>query len=199
MYCSKCGKKIADNSNFCKYCGCKLSGAVINNTADVTQKVQPPAQVSRPASGTSSAAKTPAGKKGWGNPVFGCIGAVAAACLVGLVVAWFAKQGQYSSVFCSVLPIASYMTYTFLNNGKETKFALILTIALCLVVPYLADRTAWAWAVMESNSVMTFFQAFAIVPEMIGNAVDQGTYVFELVLLYIMTGLGAVGAYKILA
>lgn len=198
MYCNKCGKKVADNANFCKYCGYKLPEAVKNNVADAPAQARISAPVSPSAAVSSSAPKTAARKKGWGNPILGCAGAIAASCLVGLLIAWFAKQGHFSSVFCAALPLASYMTFTFLNNGEESKFGLILSVVLCVAVPYLADRTAWAWAVMEGNSYMTFFQAFAVVPDLIGNAVDKGTYVFELVLLYIMTGLGAFGAYRII-
>ena len=40
MYCSKCGKKVKDSSQFCEYCGHSLKDKKNKNTKDIMSKVK---------------------------------------------------------------------------------------------------------------------------------------------------------------
>lgn len=201
MFCPQCGIKADEGANFCKHCGYPVGTIQMpaNRPPIQTPTAAPPvytpptpAPKPTPASAPKSAPKR---KVSADNVIMGCIGAALGAALVGFLMTVFAKWGFVSTVLGAGVAFACMTGYEILG-GDTSGTAVIVTIALCLATPYLADRAAWAMVVQEAYTHLSLWEAFKMVPEMIGTAIDTTAYWKDLIIMYVLTGVGAIGILK---
>ena len=167
MNCNRCGNPLEPMQTTCSFCG-----------ATTEQAVKEPAVVQKPE-----------------NTMGGVIGAVIGAILGAIAIVLFNQIGRVAALSGVVLAFCTLKGYELLGGRLTTK-GIIISIALMLITPYFADRACWAIAILEVYGELgiTFFDAFAVVPELIeyGDIV-MSDYIAGLLMVYVFTALGAVG------
>lgn len=169
MNCPKCGALLVENARFCGSCGYNLAAA--NET---------PAEEQKPE-----------------NVFAGFIGALIGAALGGGVIILMSRLGYVASLSGVAIAVSVLEGYD-LFGGRPPAKGLILCIALMLITPYIADRIDWAIVVSRefASDGVTFGQAFAMIPELVGNGIDSLEYTKHLLFLYGFAALGAFGTIK---
>lgn len=222
MFCPQCGIKVDDGANFCKNCAYPVGTIQMPanrppvspppTPAPPAQNPRPappaytplaptprpappaptprPAPASKPASASVSKQKVPQD-----DVLMGTIGAVLGAALVGVLMALLAKWGFISTVLGAGVAFACMTGYELLG-GETSGTAVVVTIALCLATPYLADRAAWAMVIREAYGEIGLWEAFKMVPELVGTMIDTTVYWKDLIILYVLTAAGAIGILK---
>lgn len=166
MRCPKCGELLPVNAKFCGSCG---------------ENLTPP----------ESAAQEQKPEK----VLIGTLGALLGAILGGGVVILMSRLGYVASL--SGLAIAYSVVYLYdIFAGRRPKKGLVICLFIMAITPYLADRIDWALVIMKESGVLTFGEAFALIPDLIGDAIDTGDYVKNLLLIYAFAIVGALGALK---
>ena len=166
MRCPKCGELLPVNAKFCDRCGETLTQSEI---AGPEQKPE--------------------------NVLRGILGALIGALIGGGVVILMNRWGYVASL--SGLAIAYSVVHLYdLFAGRMPKKGLVICLFVMAITPYIADRIDWALLIMKDSGVLTFGEAFALVPDLIGDAIDAGEYGKHLLLLYGFAVVGAVSALK---
>lgn len=171
MNCSKCGKHIPDNMDFCENCG-----QIVTGTAAVEAPAKPEKRE---------------------NVIAGIVGALIGALIGGGCIILLSQLGYVASLSGLVLAICTLKGYELLG-GRLTKKGIIISIIFVLATPYIADRIDWAILILKefSDYNITFADAFAAVPAMIEEgAIESGVYIKNLLMIY---GFAALGAFTTL-
>lgn len=183
MNCSKCGATITSNASFCEYCG-----------QPVTE--QPEAVQQSAPTAVETAVSAPVQKPE--NVLTGTVGALIGAAIGGASIILLSQIGFVAALSGLILAVCTLKGYELLGGRLSTK-GIIISIVLMLVTPYIADRIDWAIVVMNAYSDVgvTFGEAFAAIPALIEEeAIEMGSYLGNLAMLYLFTVLGAFGTVK---
>lgn len=183
MFCPNCGKQVGNEGNFCIYCGYNIGAD--RGTGNSSAPTDTPAPSPVKSSGRTSRSSSR-------EDVFmGCVGAVLGALVAGIAYVLMAELGYFSSAVCAAIPVLSIVGYELLG-GETSNTTVVVTILLCLITPYMAERVAWTFAVKEAMSHLTLWEAFQMVPAAAGSY-----FTGDLVLVYVFTALGGFTARKI--
>ena len=125
------------------------------------------------------------------NVVAGIVGAFAGALLGGAVVVLFGRLGYVTALSGLIAAVCSLKGYELLAKKMSVKGAIIACVAMVAMI-YLGHRTDWAIEAAKYFEV-DFFTAFRAIPYLIKEeAIELGTYIRGLVLVYVFALLGAV-------
>ena len=185
MYCKYCGKQINDTSNFCVYCGKNLRASAAPSPQNNTLPSQP---VPRPAAPAVSPTKP---QKLGENVLMGHIGAFLGAFVVGIFIVVVTRLGTISTLFGTLLPIATMYGYIHLGKGFSWK-ALPVCIALTAATPYVANRVVWALALLDADMSASILDAYTMVEEELGYAISRSAYKNSQEEMYLFTGFGVI-------
>ena len=131
------------------------------------------------------------------NVFTGIIGALLGACIGGAAIVLLNQLGYVASFSGLVLAVCTIKGYELLG-GKRSTTGIVISIALILVMPYLADRVSWALEIAEvyAEEGVTIAQAFASVHEVVELYEITADYFKDLGLLYLFTAIGAIGTLR---
>ena len=173
MNCPKCGQALGENVNFCTNCG----NAIAAKDAPVTPAPEAPAVEQKPE-----------------NVLKGTIGALIGAIIGGGVIILMSRLGYVAGLSGLALAICTLTGYEILGYRKPAK-GLWICLLLMAVTPYIADRIDWAIVLVKEYGAegITFGEAFATLPDWIGNGIETKAYIKHLVFVY---GFAIVGAFS---
>ncbi len=127
------------------------------------------------------------------NVLAGVIGALIGAALGAGAIILLSQLGYVASISGLILAVCTLKGYELLGGRLTTK-GIIISIALMLITPYLADRLDWAIVIMNAYTGVTFGEAFALIPDLIEEGIiEQGEYIKNLLMIYGFAALGAFG------
>ena len=107
MYCSKCGKEIKDNSNFCKYCGDKINiKQEIEDTAN-NEFALPENNISKSSNSTNSK-----------HTIITCILVIVIGTIIGLWVVYKNTPDQISTYYAT----SNKGNSITINNFNDSRF-----------------------------------------------------------------------------
>lgn len=124
----------------------------------------------------------------------GAIGAILGGILGGAVIVLIGQMGLISAISGVALSFCTLKGYELLG-GKLSKRGMLVSIAVMLLVPYLADRVSWALVIVEEWGWL-FGDAFLYVHEVVGELELQADYWKDLLLIYVFTALGAFSIFQ---
>lgn len=178
MNCPKCGEVLGENARVCEHCGTAVP-------AEATPVAQP------------AAPETPAAEQKPEKVLTGTIGALIGAIIGGAVVILMSRFGYVASLSGLAIAISVVEGYDLFGGRKPAK-GLWICLLIMAVTPYIADRIDWAIVLVKEYGAenMSFGEAFAEIPSMIGNGIETKDYIKNLVLLYIFAFLGAFSTLK---
>ena len=131
------------------------------------------------------------------NLALGILGALLGGILGGAAIVLFAQLERVSAVSGVVLAFCTLKGYELLGK-KLSKTGILISIAVMLIMPYLADRINWAIALVQHSMDIFGFQlqfgdAFKYVHDFVEEYGMQSDYRKDLSLIYAFTALGAIG------
>ena len=128
------------------------------------------------------------------NIFTGIIGAVIGAVIGGASIVLLNQLGYVASICGLILAVCTIKGYELLG-GKRSATGIIISIALMLITPYIADRISWALAIVRDLGY-DFATAFQNVHLVIEMAEMQADYFKDLGMVYLFTALGAFGTLR---
>ncbi len=169
MNCTKCGQELTENATICEHCGAEITMAT------------PAVELPKPE-----------------NVVTGTIGALLGAAIGGLAIILLGRLGVISAISGVILAVCALKGYELLG-GRLTKKGIAIAIVFMLVMPYVADRIDWAFAIQEQAQSeglnWTFGECFQVIPQLIEeDIIEASVYTENLVELYLFTALGVVAS-----
>lgn len=173
MNCPKCGELLSENAKFCGSCG---------------EAMMP---TEAPAPETTVPEQKPE------NVLTGIVGALIGAAIGGGAIILLSQLGYIASISGFILAVCTLKGYELLG-GRQTVKGILISIALMLITPYLADRIDWAIVLVNefASEGVTFAEAFAAIPSLVGDGIDTGEYIKNLAMIYLFTAMGALGTIK---
>ena len=203
MNCPYCGNSVNSDQKFCTSCGANLADVSRQQPQQPTyQQPQQPAyqqQVNYRQSAYQPNGQQPAYRRNATpeitreNFLLGIIGAIGGAALGGLSIVLLGRLGFISALSGMLIAFLTIGGYKLLGKGMSTK-GIIVCIALMLITPYIADRVDWAILVSQEIYRYDFAEAYAAIPDLIDQGIiESGTYIGNLLKVYLFTGLGALG------
>ena len=132
------------------------------------------------------------------NVVTGIVGAIIGAAIGAGSIIGLSQLGYIASVSGLILAVCTLKGYELLG-GKLSKKGILISVALMLLMPYIADRLDWAIVIKQAWAEygVTFGEAFAAVPELLADgSIEMGDYVKNLLMIYGFVALGAFSTLK---
>ena len=128
------------------------------------------------------------------NVAAGFMGALGGAAIGGAVIILLSRIGLVASVSGLILAVCTFLGYEKMA-GAISKKGILISLALILVTPYLADRLDWAiLIVQELGNLITLKDAFLQIPEWLElGYLDSDSYIKNLTMIY---GFAALGAFS---
>ncbi len=178
MNCPTCGELLEENAKFCGKCGNAIPSAA-SPVAETT------------------VTETPAAEQKPENVFTGIVGALIGAAIGAGAIILLSQLGYIASLSGLVLAVCTLKGYELLG-GRQSVKGIIICIALMLITPYIADRIDWAIVVAREFAAegVTFGEAFAVIPELIGEGIESADYIKNLLMIYGFTALGAFGTIR---
>lgn len=178
MYCPKCGQTLGEKANFCENCG-----------HPIAPQAAPAPEI--PVHEVPTAAQKPE------KVLTGIFGAILGAILGGAVIILMSRLGYVAALSGLAVAISVLEGYDLFAGHKPAK-GLWICLLIMAVTPYLADRIDWAIVLVKEygDGGLTFWDAFARVPDLIGNIIESKVYTRNLLLTYGFAVLGAFGTLK---
>lgn len=128
------------------------------------------------------------------NIIGGIVGALLGSVIGIICIIFFSQLGRISVLSGFVMAICTIKGYEMLG-GKLTKKGIVISVIMMLVMTYVGDRLDWAIEIVKEWNDVNFFTAFQAVPYLLAEEViDIGSYMLNLILLYIFTIVGAAAA-----
>lgn len=173
MNCPKCGELLPENAKFCGSCGESMVPVEVSEQETAAPEQKPE------------------------NVLTGIVGALIGAALGGGAIILLSQLGYVASISGLILAVCTLKGYELLG-GRQTVKGIIICLALMLITPYIADRLDWAIVIARefASEGVSFGQAFAAVPTLIGDGIDSGEYIKNLLMIYGFTALGAFGTIR---
>ena len=129
------------------------------------------------------------------NVLRGILGALLGALIGGGMVILLSRLGKIATLSGIAISVSVVELYD-LFAGRKPRKGLWICLLIMALTPYIADRIDWAITLMKESGVMTFGEAFALVPDLVGDAIDAGTYGKNLLLIYAFAAAGAVDTFR---
>jgi hypothetical protein len=131
------------------------------------------------------------------NVFTGIIGAFLGACIGGAAIVLLNQLGYIASISGLILAVCTLKGYELLG-GKRSTTGIIISIALMLIMPYIADRISWALEIVKvfAEEGVTFAAAFASVHEIVELNELTADYFKDLGMVYLFTAIGAIGTLR---
>lgn len=127
------------------------------------------------------------------NVVAGTVGALLGSLLGVLCIILLSRMGYVAAISGVIMAVGVLKGYELLGK-KLTKKGIVIGVVLMLVMTYVGDRLDWT--IMLYNEVKpdaTFFECYRLIPILLQEGViEMGSYIGNLVMLYIFLLLGAV-------
>lgn len=173
MVCPHCDRRIPDGSEKCEYCGLEI----------VTEEPQEQPKEKKP------------------SVLLGTLGGLLGAVLGGGLVFFASQIGGLAGTIAGMLLAFLTLKGCQLLGRRLTRGGIMISMALIVVVTYIADRLDWACRVMtwQAEQVldtgvaqMDVFGAFMLVPSLINTGnIELPTYLTNLGIMYVFCGVGA--------
>ncbi len=130
------------------------------------------------------------------NVVGGVVGALLGS-LLGVVCIILLSQMGYVAALSGVLMAVGVLKGYEILGGKLTKKGIIISVVIMLLMTYIGDRLDWAIVLLGegggADAGYNLFECYRLVPDMISlEYIEVGSYLANLLLLYVFLLLGAV-------
>ena len=130
------------------------------------------------------------------NIIGGIVGAFLGSLLGALSVLVLSQLGYVAALSGVIMAVCVLKGYEMLG-GKLTKKAVVISCVIMILMTYFADRVDWAIILFRegggSEAGYNVFECYRLVPAAIySEIIDMGSYIANLLLLYVFVALGAV-------
>ena len=130
------------------------------------------------------------------NIVGGIVGALIGSLVGVLCIVLLSQLGYVAALSGAVMAVGVLKGYELLG-GKLTKKGIIISVVVMLIMTYMGDRLDWAIRLLGegggAEAGFNLFECYRLVPYMISiEMIEMGSYIANLVLLYVFLLLGAV-------
>lgn len=130
------------------------------------------------------------------NVVGGIVGALLGSLLGVLCIVLLSQMGYVAALSGAVMAVGILKGYEMLG-GRLTKKGIVISIVIMLTMTYLGDRLDWAIRLLRDGGGAdvgyNLFECYRLVPMAVElEWIERGTYIGNLVLLYVFLLLGAV-------
>lgn len=130
------------------------------------------------------------------NIVGGIVGALIGSLLGVVCIILLSQLGYVAALSGAIMAVGVLKGYELLG-GKLTKKGIIISVVIMLFMTYLGDRLDWAIVLYRDGggerAGYNVFECYRMVPEMIRKEfIEIGSYIANLILLYVFLLLGAV-------
>lgn len=130
------------------------------------------------------------------NIVGGVVGALIGSLLGVVCIILLSQLGYVAALSGAIMAVGVLKGYELLG-GKLTKKGIIISVVIMLFMTYLGDRLDWAIVLYRdgggARAGYNVFECYRLVPEMISmEIIEMGSYIANLILLYVFLLLGAV-------
>ena len=121
----------------------------------------------------------------------GIVGALLGSLAGAAAIIIFSRLGLISVFSGLIMAVCTLKLYEKFAGKMSTRGAIICAVIMVIMV-YLGDRMDWAILLM-SEADYGFFEGFRDVPNLVQyDYIEKGTYIYNLVMEYLFTALGAV-------
>lgn len=130
------------------------------------------------------------------NVVMGVLGAIVGSVIGGILIVLFGQLGFVASLSGVVMGYATLAGYKRLGN-KIDKKGIIISIAIMIIMTYLASRINAAILIKRELPYMDAFEVFKNLPNLIKYGLIKGNvYYGNMAMTYLFTALGAFSSIK---
>lgn len=128
------------------------------------------------------------------NIATGIVGALLGACIGMALIIVLSRIGFFASIAGFVMAVCTLKGYELLG-GKLSKTGVIICVVIMIIMTWLADYIDWAIVIMQEYNAYGYglgiFDVFQYVFPVIVDSGSIGSYILNLLLLYLFTVLGA--------
>lgn len=176
--CDLCGQNVETGAF-------RMSGEYYHLCPDCEMKMR---------SNTAMKAQQTAQKKE--NIIGGIVGALLGSLLGALSVLILSQLGYVAALSGVVMAVCVLKGYEMLG-GKLNKKAVVISVIIMLLMTYFADRVDWAIILYRegggAEAGYNIFECYRLIPEALyREIIDIGSYIANLLMLYLFVALGAV-------
>ena len=176
--CDLCGQQV-------ETVALKMSGEYYHMCPDCEMKMR---------SDTAMKAQQTAQKKE--NIIGGIVGALLGSLLGALSVLILSQLGYVAALSGVIMAVCVLKGYEMLG-GKLTKKAVVISVIIMILMTYFADRVDWAFILLRdgggAEAGYNIFECYRLIPEALyREIIDIGSYIANLLILYLFVALGAV-------
>lgn len=132
------------------------------------------------------------------NIVGGVVGAFLGSLLGVLCIIILSRLGYVAALSGAIMAVGVLKGYELLG-GKLTKKGIVISCVIMLVMTYIGDRLDWAIVLLTegggADAGFNLFECYRLIPTMISEGIiESGSFVANLLLIYLFLLLGAVPA-----
>ena len=176
--CDLCGQQV-------ETVALKMSGEYYHMCPDCEMKMR---------SDTAMKAQQTAQKKE--NIIGGIVGALLGSLLGALSVLILSQLGYVAALSGVIMAVCVLKGYEMLG-GKLTNKAVAISVIIMILMTYFADRVDWAFILLRdgggAEAGYNIFECYRLIPEALyREVIDRGSYIANLLILYLFVALGAV-------
>ena len=129
------------------------------------------------------------------NIVGGIVGAFLGSVLGAICIILISRLGYVAAISGLVMGVCALKGYDMLG-GKLTKRGVIISCVMMAVMVFLANYIDWGIIIAQAYSISVFDGISLVAPALAEQVIGTGDYIFNLVLLYLFTALGAVPSIR---
>ena len=176
--CDLCGQTV-------ETCALKMGGEYYHMCPECEMKIR---------SDAAMKAQQTAQKKE--NVIGGIVGALLGSLLGALSVLVLSQLGYVAALSGVIMAVCVLKGYEMLG-GKLTRKAVVISVVIMILMTYFADRVDWAIILLREGGAAeagyNIFECYRLIPEALyREIIDIGSYIANLLMLYLFVGLGAI-------